>query len=148
MNTLSYKTKFANKENHTKEWFIVDAEGKTLGRLATAIATVLRGKHKPTYTPHSDAGDYVIVLNSDKVKLTGHKWDNKRYVTFSGYPGGQKTIIAKELNKKKSFALVESAVRGMLPKTILGRQMIKKMFVYDGVEHPHQAQKPSPLKAL
>lgn len=147
VDTLSYKTKFANKASHTKEWFIVDAEGKTLGRLATSIATVLRGKHKPTYTPHADAGDYVVVLNSDKIKLTGNKWDNKRYVTFSGYPGGQKTIAAKDLNKKKSFALVESAVRGMLPKNILGRQMIKKMFVYDGAEHPHQAQKPQTLKA-
>ncbi|MGB0885427.1 MAG: 50S ribosomal protein L13 [Chitinophagales bacterium] len=145
MNTLSYKTKFANKTNHTKEWFIVDAEGKTLGRLATAIATVLRGKHKPTYTPHDDAGDYVIVLNSDKIKLTGNKWNAKKYITFSGYPGGQRTIVAKDLNKKKSFALVESAVRGMLPKNILGRQMIKKMFVYDGTEHPHQAQKPQTL---
>lgn len=145
VDTLSYKTKFANKTNHTKEWFVVDAEGKTLGRLASVIASVLRGKHKPTYTPHADAGDYVIVLNSDKVVLTGNKWNAKRYITFSGYPGGQKSIAAKDLNKKKSFALVESAVRGMLPKNRLGRQMIKKMFVYDGAEHPHGAQKPKTL---
>ncbi len=147
MNTLSYKTKFANKTNHTKEWFIVDAEGKTLGRLASVIATVLRGKHKPTYTPHTDAGDYVIVLNSDKVKLTGNKWNDKNYVSFSGYPGGQRFIAAKDLNKKKSFALVEKAVRGMLPKNKLGRAMFKKMFVYDGAAHPHQAQNPQTLKA-
>ena len=146
MNTLSYKTKFANKTNHTKEWFIVDAEGKTLGRLASVIATVLRGKHKPTYTPHTDAGDYVIVLNSDKVKLTGNKWNAKEYVSFSGYPGGQRFIAAKDLNKKKSFALVEKAVRGMLPKNKLGRAMFKKMFVYDDTTHPHQAQKPQTLK--
>ena len=148
MNTLSYRTKFANKTNHTKEWFIVDAEGKTLGRLASVIATVLRGKHKPTYTPHTDAGDYVIVLNSDKVKLTGNKWNDKKYVSFSGYPGGQRFIAAKDLNTKKSFALVEKAVRGMLPKNKLGRAMIKKMFVYDGLEHPHQAQKPQTLKGV
>ena len=146
MNTLSYKTKFANETNHTKEWFIVDAEGKTLGRLASVIATVLRGKHKPTYTPHIDAGDYVIVLNSDKVKLTGNKWNAKEYVSFSGYPGGQRFIAAKDLNKKKSFALMEKAVRGMLPKNKLGRAMFKKMFVYDGTEHPHGAQKPQTLK--
>jgi len=146
VNTLSYKTKFANKQNHTKKWYIVDAEGKTLGRLASAIAVVLRGKHKPNYTPHTDTGDYVIVINSDKVKLTGNKWNAKKYVSFSGYPGGQKFIAAKDLNKKKSFALIEKAVVGMLPKTKLGRAMFKKMFVYDSTEHPHQAQKPETLK--
>lgn len=147
MNTLSYRTQFANKQTHEREWFVVDAEGKTLGRLCSEIAKVLRGKHKPTYTPHFDAGDYVIVLNSDKVHLSGNKWNDKKYIRYSGYPGGQKVVVAKDLNKKKTFAVLENAVRGMLPKNRLGRQMFKKLFVYEGTEHPHAAQQPKTLNA-
>jgi large subunit ribosomal protein L13 len=107
---------------------------------------VLRGKHKPSYTPHVDTGDYVIVINADKVRFTGNKWDQKEYITFSGYPGGQKRRLAKEQLEKKPFAIVEAAVKGMLPKNILGRAMYKKLFVYAGSEHPHNAQKPLELK--
>lgn len=145
MNTLSYKTKFANAQTYQREWFVVDAEGKTLGRMATEIATILKGKHKPTYTPHFDAGDNVIVLNANKISLSGHKWDQKKYVTFSGYPSGQKFIVAKDLNKKKPIAIVENSVKGMLPKNKLGRAMFKKLFVYEGAEHPHAAQQPKSL---
>ena len=134
------------KETHQREWWVVDAEGKTLGRLVSEIAKVLRGKHKPTYTPHFDAGDYVIVLNSDKISLSGKKWDQKTYITYSGYPGGQKSIVAKDLNAKKPYALVENAVKGMLPKNRLGRAMFKKLFVYQGSEHPHTAQQPKTLE--
>lgn len=145
MDTLSYRTKFANKQTFKREWFVVDAKDQTLGRLASRIATILRGKHKPTYTPHFDAGDYVIVLNSNQVHLSGNKWNDKSYVSYSGYPGGQKFISAKDLNKRKSFALIEKSVKGMLPKNKLGRQMFKKLFVYDGSEHPHVAQQPKTL---
>lgn len=145
METLSYKTQHAKKETHQREWFVVDAQDKTLGRMCTEIAKILRGKHKPSYTAHFDAGDYVIVLNSDKVKLTGNKWNAKKYITFSGYPGGQKSIVAKDLNKKKPIAIVENAVRGMLPKNKLGRAMFKKLFVYEGAEHNHAAQKPTTI---
>ena len=146
MNTLSYRTQHAKKETIQREWYVVDAEGKTLGRLVSQIATVLRGKHKPSYTPHVDAGDYVIVLNSDKVHLSGNKWNDKTYLTYSGYPGGQKSTVAKDLNKRHPDALVEKAVKGMLPKNRLGRQMFRKLFVYQGSEHPHTAQKPKELK--
>ena len=145
MNTLSYKTKSARKEDVVRKWYIVDATNKTLGRMCTEIATVLKGKHKPDYTPHVDTGDNVIVINADKVRLTGRKWDLKEYQTYSGYPGGQKTTTAKELHAKKPFVIVEKSVRGMLPKTKLGRAMFKKLFVYAGEEHPHAAQKPENL---
>lgn len=145
MDTLSYKTKSAKKEEVERQWFIVDAEGEVVGRLCTKIAHVLRGKHKPSYTPHVDCGDYVIVINADKVRFTGAKWDQKEYITFSGYPGGQKRTKANELMAKKPYAIIENAVRGMLPKTKLGRAMIKKLFVYAGGEHPHAAQKPQDL---
>jgi large subunit ribosomal protein L13 len=145
VNTLSYKTKFANAQTYQREWFVVDAKDKTLGRLATEIATVLRGKHKPSYTPHFDAGDNVIVLNADQVHLSGNKWDQKEYIRHTGYPGGQRMVVAKDLNKKKPIALVESAVKGMLPKNRLGRALFKKLFVYEGAEHPHTAQQPKSL---
>ena len=145
MNTLSYKTKSAKKEEVVRQWFIVDAENKTVGRMCTQIASILRGKHKPSYTPHVDTGDYVIVINADKVRFTGSKMAQKEYITFSGYPGGQKKTTANELMAKKPYAIVENAVRGMLPKTKLGRAMIKKLFVYAGSEHPHAAQKPQDL---
>ena len=127
------------------KWYVVDAQNKTVGRLCSQIANVLRGKHKPSYTPHVDCGDYVIVLNADKVRFTGKKWDQKEYITFSGYPGGQKRRTAKEQLAKKPIAIIEAAVKGMLPKTKLGRKMIKKLFVYTDAEHPHTAQKPEPF---
>ncbi len=145
MDTQSYKTKSAKKEEVQRKWYIVDAENLVVGRMCTQIATVLRGKHKPSYTPHVDTGDYVIVINADKVRFTGAKMDQKEYITFSGYPGGQKRIVAKKLLDKKSYAIVEAAVKGMLPKNKLGRAMYRKLFVYAGSEHPHAAQKPEPL---
>jgi large subunit ribosomal protein L13 len=145
VDTLSYKTKSAKKEEVARQWYIIDAEGEVVGRLCSKIAHVLRGKHKPSYTPHVDTGDYVIVINADKVRFTGAKWEQKEYITFSGYPGGQKRATANELMAKKPYAVVENAVKGMLPKTKLGRAMIKKLFVYAGTEHPHAAQKPEAL---
>jgi len=146
VDTLSYKTKSARKEDVVRKWYVVDAENMVLGRMCTEIATILRGKHKPSYTPHVDCGDNVIVINADKVRLTGSKWDQKVYLTYSGYPGGQKSKTAKELHAKKPFAVIENAVKGMLPKNRLGRAMFKKLYVYAGTEHQHVAQKPEPLK--
>lgn len=145
MNTLSYKTQYPKKETLTRDWYVVDAEGEIVGRLASKIASVLRGKHKPSYSTHVDAGDHVIILNADKIRFTGNKLADKEYITFSGYPGGQKRRTAAEQLDKKPFAIMESAVRGMLPKTKLGRAMIKKLWLYEGSEHPHQAQKPKPF---
>lgn len=145
MNTLSYKTQSANKDTVDRKWFVVDAEGQTLGRMCTKIATVLKGKHKPSYTPHVDTGDNVIVINADKIRLTGSKMEQKVYLSYSLYPGGQKSITAKELMVKKPYSVVERAVKGMLPKNKLGRAMNKKLFVYAGAEHPHAAQKPENL---
>jgi len=145
MNTQSYKTKSANKQTVEHKWFVVDATNMVVGRLATQIAHVLRGKHKPSYTPHVDTGDYVIVLNADKVRFTGQKWDKKEYIRFSGYPGGQKRRTAKEALVKKPESIIENAVRGMLPKNSLGRDMFRKLFVYTGDQHPHAAQKPTDL---
>lgn len=146
MNTLSYKTKSENKDSVERKWYVIDAEGEVVGRLCSRIASVLRGKHKPSYTPHFDAGDYVIVINADKVRFTGAKWDQKEYITYSGHPGGQKRTLAKNMMTKKPYAIIENAVRGMLPKTKLGRAMHKKLFVYAGDEHPHHAQKPEDFK--
>lgn len=145
MDTLSYRTLSAKKDEVERKWYVVDAEGETVGRLCSKIASVLRGKHKPSFTPHTDCGDNVIVINADKVRFTGSKWDQKEYITFSGYPGGQKRILAKNLVTKKPYALIEIGVKGMLPKTKLGRAMYKKLFVYAGSEHPHQAQQPEPF---
>lgn len=146
MDTLSYKTKSANKQTVEHKWYVVDAEGEIVGRLATRIANVLRGKHKPSYTPHVDTGDYVIVINADKVRFTGKKWSDKIYQTYSGFTGGQKNRTAAEMLEKKPEAIIEKAVRGMLPKNKLGRQMIKKLFVYTEAEHNHAAQKPETFK--
>ena len=146
MAKLSYKTKSMRKEDVAHNWFVVDAEGETVGRLSSRIAHVLRGKHKACYTPHVDCGDCVIVLNADKVRFTGKKMTDKQYLTFSGYPGGQKSITPKELMAKHPERIIEKAVKGMLPKTKLGRSMYKKLFVYTGSEHPHQAQQPQPFK--
>ncbi|MCI5083494.1 MAG: 50S ribosomal protein L13 [Saprospiraceae bacterium] len=145
MDTLSYKTQSAKKETVERKWYIIDGEGEVVGRLCTKIANVLRGKHKPSYTPHVDTGDYVIVVNADKVRFTGQKWQQKEYITFSGHPGGQKRMIAAEKLVKKPRDIVELAVKGMLPKTKLGRAMHKKLFVYEGADHPHEAQQPEPF---
>lgn len=125
---------------------MVDADSKVLGRLASNIAKVIRGKHKPSYTPHVDCGDYVIVVNAEKVRLTGKKWDEKLYVWHTGYPGGQRTITPRHLRAKRSTKIIENAVKGMLPKNRLGRQLFKNLYVYEGAEHPHAAQTPKELK--
>ena len=142
MNTLSYKTVSANKASVTKEWVVLDATDQVLGRLAVKAATLLRGKHKPNFTPHVDCGDNVIIINADKVRLTGNKLDEKTYVRHSGYPGGQRSETAKELLKRKPLALVEQAIKGMLPKTRLGSELCRNLYGYQGPEHPHQAQQP------
>ena len=142
MNTYSYKTKSAKKEEVVRQWYVVDAQSDVVGRLSTKIASVLRGKHKPSYTPHVDTGDYVIVINAEKVRFSGNKMADKEYQRYSGYPGGQKRRTAAEMLEKKPIAIMENAVRGMLPKNRLGRQMFKKLFVYVGPDHPHAAQKP------
>ena len=142
MNTNSYKTISANKATVNKEWLLVDAEGVVLGRLASKVAQLIRGKHKPDFTPHVDCGDNVIIINAEKVVMTGSKWDDKEYLSHSGYPGGQKSVGARELFKKHPERLVENAVRGMLPKNRLGRKIFKNLYVYNGPEHPHEAQNP------
>jgi large subunit ribosomal protein L13 len=129
-----------------REWFVVDAQGETLGRLATRIAVTLRGKHKPIYTPHVDCGDYVIVINADKINVTGQKLDQKTYYRHSGYPGGLRQISLRRQLQKHPERVIEAAVRGMLPKNRLGRKMFKKLKVYAGPDHPHQAQRPKPLE--
>lgn len=146
MRHLSFKTQSANEKIVKREWFVVDATNQTLGRMASKIATMLRGKHKAYYTPHFDTGDYVIVINSAKVVLTGNKMEDKEYQTFSGYPGGQKAESAKNLLGRRPNVVIERAVKGMLPKNRLGRAMVKKLFVYEGAEHPHKAQQPKELK--
>jgi len=140
------KTFMANKDTVERKWFVLDAEGKVLGRLASEVASVLRGKHKPTFTPHFDTGDYVIIINADKVELTGNKWDDKKYYRHSRYPGSLKETSAKVMNQTHPERLIEFAVKGMLPKGRLGRQMYKKLYVYAGAEHPHQAQQPEVLE--
>ena len=145
MNTLSYKTVSANKKTVNKEWVVVDAQGEILGRLSSKIAMIIRGKHKPGFTPNVDCGDNVIVINADKVKLTGNKFSEKEYVSYTGYPGGQKFISPKELMAKHPTRVVEKAIRGMLPKTRLGKALFRNLFVYAGTEHPHAAQTPKAI---
>lgn len=143
MDTLSYKTQSAKKEEVVRKWYIIDAEGEIVGRLSSRIAHVLRGKHKPSYTPHVDTGDYVIVINADKVRFTGLKAEQKEYLRHTGYPGGQRKATPNDLiNSNRGERIIENAVRGMLPKNTLGRQMFRKLFVYTSTEHPHTAQKP------
>ncbi|MFN8697815.1 MAG: 50S ribosomal protein L13 [Flavobacteriales bacterium] len=142
MDTLSYKTISANKETAQKEWLLVDATDKPLGRLCSEVASLLRGKHKPLFTPHADCGDHVVVINADKVHLTGKKWDEKVYIRYTGYPGGQRFATPKEMMAKHPTAMVEMAVRGMLPKNRLGREVYRNLYVYAGAEHAQQAQKP------
>lgn len=140
------KTFMQKKETVERKWYVVDAEGQTLGRLATKVATVLRGKHKPTYTPHVDCGDYVIVINAEKVVLTGNKLDDKMYYNHSGFPGGLRERNAKTMIEKYPEEMVERAIKGMLPHNPLGRAMGKKLFVYAGADHKHEAQKPEVME--
>lgn len=142
MDTLSYKTVSANSNTVTKNWLIIDAEGQQLGRLTSVIASLLRGKHKTDFTPHVDCGDNIVVINSSKIELSGAKWENKIYTRHTGYPGGQKTRTAREAMDRNPIFMVEKAVKGMLPKTKLGRKLFKNMFVYPGAEHDQEAQQP------
>lgn len=146
MDTLSYKTKSANAATVNQKWYVVDADGEVVGRLATRIAAVLRGKNKPDFTPHVDTGDFVIVVNADKVRFTGAKLDDKEYQRYTGYPGGQRKRTAREMLDKRPEMVLELAIKGMLPKTKLGRSQIKKLFLYTNATHPHAAQKPEPFK--
>jgi len=145
VNTLSYKTVSANKATVNKEWVLVDAENMVLGRLATEVARILRGKNKPEFTPHVDCGDNVIVINAEKVKLTGNKLTDRVHFSHSGYPGGQREQSPKEILAKYPERLVEKAVRGMLPKNRLGRQLFRNLHVVVGAEHKYEAQKPKVL---
>jgi large subunit ribosomal protein L13 len=142
MNTLSYKTISANKETVTKNWLLIDAENEILGRLATKVAMMLRGKYKSYYTPHVDCGDVVVIINADKIRLTGNKWDQKEYVRHTGYPGGQRHTTARDMMAKKPIFMVEKAIKGMLPKNKLGSEIFRSLYVYAGSEHPHEAQQP------
>ncbi len=142
MNTNSYKTVSANKETINKEWVLIDATDQILGRLASEVSKLLRGKHKPSFTPHVDCGDNVIVINAEKIQLTGLKWDQKEYVRHTGYPGGQRFTSARQLMKKKPEAMVEKAIKGMLPKNRLGSALFRNLKVYAGGTHPHEAQEP------
>jgi large subunit ribosomal protein L13 len=146
MDSISYKTLFVNKETADKQWVIVDADSAVLGRLCSEVAKIIRGKHKASYTPHVDCGDNVIVINADKIRLTGKKWDEKEYISHSGYPGGQKTVTPKMLKARSSKLVLESAIKGMLPKNRLGRKLFNNVFIYEGAEHPHAAQQPKEVK--
>jgi large subunit ribosomal protein L13 len=142
VNTLSYKTVSANKATADKQWIVVDAEGHNLGRFASKVAMLLRGKYKPNYTPHVDCGDNVIVINAEKINLTGNKLEDKTYIRYTGYPGGQRSLSAKILMQKNPAQMVERAVKGMLPKNKLGAQLFRNLNVYAGTEHKHDAQQP------
>ncbi len=145
MNTLSYKTVSTNKSTANKEWLVVDADGQTLGRLASKIALLIRGKHKVNFTPHIDCGDNVIVINAEKIVLTGKKWEDKSYIRHTGYPGGQRSLTATELFDKDPTRLVEKAVKGMLPKNKLGSALFRNLYVYVGGEHQQTAQNPKTI---
>jgi large subunit ribosomal protein L13 len=146
MSKLHFTTKHANEATVKHNWYVVDGTNQTVGRMCARIAAVLRGKNKAYYTPHVDCGDFIIVTNCEKVKLTGNKMDEKLYDHYTGYPGGRKEEVAKDLQKRRPEVLIERAVKGMLPKNRLGRQMYKKLFVYQGATHPHGAQQPKELK--
>ncbi|MDE5730211.1 MAG: 50S ribosomal protein L13 [Alistipes sp.] len=146
MDSLSYKTISANAATIDKQWVVIDATDEVLGRLASQVAKILRGKNKPSYTPHVDCGDYVIVINADKVKLTGKKMTDKVYTRYTGFPGGQRFATPADFLAKKPTFVIEKAVRGMLPKTRLGDAIIKNLKVYAGAEHPHAAQSPKTIK--
>jgi large subunit ribosomal protein L13 len=145
MDTLSYKTVSANRATIKKEWVIIDATDQVLGRLSSIAAMILRGKHKPDFTPHVDCGDYVIVINAEKVRLTGNKADQKIYIHHTGHPGGQRKVPFARMMAKKPEAIIEKAVKGMLPKNRLGADMFRNLNVYAGNAHPHEAQKPQPV---
>ncbi len=145
MDTLSYKTLSANKETANKVWFVVDAEGQTLGRMASKIAKVLRGKYKTNFTPHADCGDYIIIINAGKIVMTGNKMEDRRIFSHTGYPGGQKRISPAEMLAKNETSVVKHAIRGMLPKTKLGAAILKNCYIYAGAEHDQEAQKPTNL---
>jgi large subunit ribosomal protein L13 len=145
VNTLSYKTVSANDATVTKEWFVVDATNEVLGRLASKVAKILRGKHKPSFTPHVDCGDNVVIINAEKVRLTGNKMNDKLYYHHTGYPGGKRSETPKDWLKSKPTAIIEHAVKGMLPKNRLGSQIFGNLYVYAGTEHKHEAQKPKEI---
>lgn len=146
MDTLSYKTISANKATVNKEWFLVDAEGEILGRLASVVAKILRGKHKTDFTPHVDCGDNVIVINAEKIRLTGKKLTDREYFSYTGYPGGKKITSPEEILAKKPASLIERSVKGMLPKSRLGSELFRNLFVYTGDKHQHEAQTPKKIK--
>ncbi|MBC3756783.1 50S ribosomal protein L13 [Hyunsoonleella sp. SJ7] len=145
MDTLSYKTISANKATVDKQWVVVDAENQALGRLASKVAKLLRGKHKPNFTPHVDCGDNVIVINAEKINLSGNKWNDKTYIRHTGYPGGQRSLTATEMFGKNPARLVEKSVKGMLPKNKLGSALFRNLTVVVGTEHKHEAQKPKAI---
>ena len=142
MDTLSYKTIATNKSTANKLWVLIDAEGQTLGRLASKVAILLRGKHKPNFTPHVDCGDNVVVVNASKVNLTGKKWEDKTYIRYTGYPGGQRTLTANQLFDKNPSTIIEKSVKGILPKNKLGATLFRNLHVYNNTNHNHEAQKP------
>ena len=145
MDTLSYKTLSANKETANKQWFVVDAEGQTLGRMASKVAKILRGKHKTNFTPHADCGDFVIILNAGKIVMSGNKMEDRKIFSHTGYPGGQKRISPSEMLAKDETSVVKHAIKGMLPKNKLGAAILKNCFIYAVSEHDHEAQKPAAL---
>tara|TARA_R110002050_G_scaffold57866_3_gene130157 strand:+ start:4886 stop:5341 length:456 start_codon:yes stop_codon:yes gene_type:complete len=145
VDTLSYKTISANKATADKQWVLVDAEGQALGRLASKVAKLIRGKHKPNFTPHVDCGDNVIIINAEKITLSGNKWNDKTYIRHTGYPGGQKSLTATELYGKDPARVVEKSVKGMLPKNKLGAELFRNLTVVVGTEHKHAAQKPKTI---
>lgn len=145
MDSLTYKTISANKNTVDKKWVLVDASGQTLGRMCSKIAKLIRGKYKPSFTPHVDCGDNVVVINAEKITLSGDKWESKEYIRYTGYPGGQRSLTARELFAKDPSRLVEKAVKGMLPKNKLGAAILKNCYIYAGTEHEQEAQKPTNL---
>jgi large subunit ribosomal protein L13 len=145
VNTLSYKTISANKATVQKEWVVVDATDQVLGRMCSKVAKLLRGKYKPSFTPHVDCGDNVIIINADKVKMTGNKWTDKVYLRYTGYPGGQREMTPQRLQAKGSDRLFNKVLKGMLPKNRLGDKLLGNVYIYDGAEHPHQAQTPKTI---
>ena len=145
MDTLSYKTISANKATVNKQWVLVDADGQTLGRLASKVAKLLRGKYKPNFTPHVDCGDNVVIINAEKINLTGNKWEAKQYIRHTGYPGGQRVRTARELYDRDPARIVEKSVKGMLPKNKLGAALFRNLKVYVGTEHKQEAQKPTAI---
>ena len=146
MDSISYKTIYTNKETAKKNWILVDAENEVLGRLASRVAYMLRGKHKTSFTPHSDAGDNIIIINAEKIKLTGNKMEDKKYIRHTGYPGGQRSTTPKELMRTYPERIIQMAIKRMLPKTKLGDAVYKNLHVYVGAQHPHEAQQPKSVK--